>query len=884
MATVDLELVADLSKASKDFSNFSKQASSSLDGIKTAFSGLAAIAGAAVAAFSLKKITDAAIEQEKAINSMNSALALTGEYSKSASKDMVEFADQLQKNSMYSDDTALSLVGLTKQLGATNAQTKEIIQAAADLSSVTGDSLDSSVEKLSKTLSGNAGRLAQTEGALKGLTEQQLKSGIGIDLIAAKYKDMAKQMTNTFGGAVQQTSNSFEDLLKAMGSIITQNPVIIKVVKLVGNAFNELADYIKQNKIALINYSIDAIVAAVKGFAFLVDSMGDTVAVFKNFGSFIDLGIWQLGEFASSAVNAADTLIKAFKDIINLAISPTLVAINALAEGLKFIGAISEEQLGSFQKGLSDIAMNSDTSGLESLKKDVDAFTTAAREGFLESSDKLLETKDSFTKTAEKIDSFADSLQAMKKMSDDSNKSLQKLSDTNKELKNNIAFKDKTFLGGLITGQNIIDAGYATAGAVTKGAAGANQLFSAGVGAASNVFLPGSGEAASAIAGLLAQGPEATKAAVKGFIDQIPVIMQALADSMPVVAQTLAENSDEIIIALVKGTPKIAEAMAIEVPIALAKALPGVFASLAQELFSNLAKGMQEFFSNFVQKLIEGIMGAFSGVGSFFKGIGTKIWEGLKEGLSGIGQIFTEIFDKINPANLFAKIFKIDNPDPGKVEKILGINVPFLTFAKGGLVPGSPVVQGDSLLNDRHLALVSAGEAIIPRSKMKNPIIMDLVDGILSGSVPAYGWGGIVKSVSKAAGDVGGGVSQAAKSVVSTAGEIVAPVTDEFKKLLNGLLGPLWDIVRDMVLNKMFWSMLGTNKFEKGGEIPLGYSNDTFPSLLSSGENVIDRSTNEKLNAFLEGASKPSRIVLQVGERELAEVILNLNRQGYRTA
>ncbi len=881
MATVDLELVADLSKASKDFANFSKQASSSLDGVKSAFSGLAAIAGTALAAFSFKKITDAAIEQEKAINNMNSSLALTGEYSKSASQDMIAFADQLQKNSMYSDDTALSLVGLTKQLGATNAQTKEIIQAAADLSSVTGDSLDSSVEKLSRTLSGNAGRLAQTEQGLKGLTEQQLKSGVGIDIIAKKYHDMASQMTNTFGGAVQQTSNGFEDLLKAMGSLITQNPVFIKVIKLIGQGFNDLADYIKKNKNELINFSIDAIVGAVKGFAFLVDSMGDTVAIFKNFGSVIDLAIWQLGEFASSAIKTADVLIKSFKDIINLAISPVLVAINALAEGLKFMGAISEEQLGTFQKGLADITLNSDTSGLESLKKDVEDFTTAAREGFIESSDKLLETKDSFSKAAIQIDSFADSLQAMKKKTDESNKALQKLSDTNKELKNNIAFKDKTFLGGLITGQNIIDAGYATAGAITKGAAGANQLFSSGVGAASNLFLPGSGEAASAIAGLLAQGPEAAKAAVKGFIDQIPVIVQALADSMPVVAQTLAENSDEIIIGLVKGMPKVAEAMAIEVPIALAKALPGVFTSLAQELFSNIEKGLKEFFKNFAQGLINGIISAFSDIGSFFKSIGLKIWEGLKEGLGGIGKLFTEIFDKINPANLFSKIFKVDMGGRGTVEKTLGIDIPFMSFARGGLVPGSPVVQGDSPLNDRHLALLSAGEAIIPRSKMQNPIVMDLVDGILSGTVPAYGFGGFVKNTVSS---IGGGISSAAKSVISTGGDILGSVGDEFKKLLNTVLGPLWDIVRDMVFNKMFWAMLDKNKFAQGGSVPQGFSNDTFPSLLSSGENVIDRSTNEKLNAFLEGASKQTKIVLQIGERELAEVILNLNRQGYRTA
>ena len=774
MATVELELLADFSKASKSLNKFSQEANSSLSAMKTAFGALAAVAGTALAAFSVKKITEAAIQQEQAIRSMNSALALTGEYSEKASKDMIEFADQLQKNSMYSDDAALSLVGLTKSMGATNEQTKEIIQAAADLSAVTGDSLDASVEKLGKTLSGTAGRLSQTESGLKGLTEQQLKAGVGIDIIAAKYRGMAQQMTQTFGGAVQQTENSFEDLLKAMGSLITQNPVVIKAVKLVGEVFNELTDYIKENKKAIIDFSIDAVGNAVKIFAFLVDEVGSTVAIFKNFGAVIDLIIMSLGEFALAAIDTSDTIIKAFKSIINLALNPVLTGIKALAQGLKFMGAISEEQLAKFEDGLSSIAMDSSTSGLESMRKDVEDFTNAAREGFLESSENLLKTKDSFTETAQKIDGFADSIIAMKDATDDSNKSLKKLSDTNKDLKNNIAFKDKTFLGGLITGQNIIDAGYATAGAVTKGAAGANQLFSSGVGAASNVFLPGSGEAASAIAGLLAQGPEATKAAVQGFIDQIPVIMDAVAESLPVIVQTLAENADEIIIALVKGTPKIAAAMAIEVPIALAKALPGALTSLLQEFLGAVGEAFNELFN-----------GIKKGFGDIFVAIGkipAQLFDSIK---NSVGTFFTSLLSSL-----------------GDILKQF-----FTEFPK------------------------QLGTAI-------------------------------VDAIKSAIGSIGGGLGGGVGGILNTAKDFV----------ITTVTGGLNKVVKKF-------------GFAGGGEIPSGYPNDTFPMpFAQSGENVIDRSTNEKLNLFLDGANRPTKIVLQIGERELAEVILNLNRQGYRTA
>jgi len=38
---------------------------------------------------------------------------------------------------------------------------------------------------------------------------------------------------------------------------------------------------------------------------------------------------------------------------------------------------------------------------------------------------------------------------------------------------------------------------------------------------------------------------------------------------------------------------------------------------------------------------------------------------------------------------------------------------------------------------------------------------------------------------------------------------------------------------------------------QQGGEIPSGFPNDTFPARLTSGENVVDRSTNERLKEFL---------------------------------
>ena len=76
------------------------------------------------------------------------------------------------------------------------------------------------------------------------------------------------------------------------------------------------------------------------------------------------------------------------------------------------------------------------------------------------------------------------------------------------------------------------------------------------------------------------------------------------------------------------------------------------------------------------------------------------------------------------------------------------------------------------------------------------------------------------------------------------------------------------------------------NPFAEGGIVPQGFPNDTFPSALSSGEAVIPNNVVDKLESFLNGGGQNQNVTinLQVGEQQLANVILNLNRRGFRTS
>ena len=158
----------------------------------------------------------------------------------------------------------------------------------------------------------------------------------------------------------------------------------------------------------------------------------------------------------------------------------------------------------------------------------------------------------------------------------------------------------------------------------------------------------------------------------------------------------------------------------------------------------------------------------------FFTNLGARIWHGLKAGLDTLEGFFNNLFNTLNPSSLLSKLFSVPSDAWGKgaVEKTLGIDIPFMKFASGGHVPGRASVPGDSEMNDRILALMSPGEAVIPRSKMAVPWIADIVDAILSGKLkaPGFAMGGYLGSLASQGGDFLSSLSGPVKQMFSSLG------------------------------------------------------------------------------------------------------------------
>ena len=131
----------------------------------------------------------------------------------SAKKRLTEFASEMQKVSNYGDEELIPMMANLVSLGRTEEETMKIMAVAMDMSASGSMSLDTAITQLNATLNGNIGRLGQQNAELKGLTEEELKSGKAIDILGEKFKGLSQATLDTS----KQLKNIKGDFKEAIG-------------------------------------------------------------------------------------------------------------------------------------------------------------------------------------------------------------------------------------------------------------------------------------------------------------------------------------------------------------------------------------------------------------------------------------------------------------------------------------------------------------------------------------------------------------------------------------------------------------------------------------------------------------------------------------------
>lgn len=175
-----------------------------------------------VGAAAINGATDAFKEQEAQLTRLNTSVKNNSNLTAGAFQRLQAESDKLTKSgaSIFSGEEVTKNQAYLSSMKLNESQINSVMKAATDLSSTGIMPLDQAVKTLSKTYSGNAGKLKELNPAIASLTEEQLKNGEAVSIIAEQYKGMNEAMANTEAGKARQAQNTFEDMKKIIGEIV----------------------------------------------------------------------------------------------------------------------------------------------------------------------------------------------------------------------------------------------------------------------------------------------------------------------------------------------------------------------------------------------------------------------------------------------------------------------------------------------------------------------------------------------------------------------------------------------------------------------------------------------------------------------------------------
>ena len=270
-----LRAITDLQNKLGDFSKKSVKEFGKIDAAVAVFAGnLASKAvtgslsligdGFRAIANNARDFVNAANIQEVAVNDLNTALALTGQYSKQTSKDLQDYASELQNLTGVGDEVILSNQALIQNIARlSDVELKQATNAAIQLSAALGKDLRTSSELVAKAINGKTESLGRF-GITIEKSSNQAEQFNNVIRGLAQFSGTAESKLQTFAGASQALDGRVGDLKESFGAIITQNPAITKAINAIGSGVQEIQKYVDQNRQVFIRLINDAFVPFVE--------------------------------------------------------------------------------------------------------------------------------------------------------------------------------------------------------------------------------------------------------------------------------------------------------------------------------------------------------------------------------------------------------------------------------------------------------------------------------------------------------------------------------------------------------------------------------------------------------------------------------------------
>lgn len=883
---INLEINLETDKALKDLSKFQSginkelgAVEKSLTGLKSVGAGIAAAVSAGFAAFKigefLKDGIDAAAEAEVAISKLSNQLRLSGSFSEEALKSFTDLASEIERTTNVSEELVLEQAGIAKAFGLSNEQAEKLVKAAVELSAVTGDTLDTSVQQLIKSYNGQSKALEATVGEVRTLTKEQLAAGAAIDLISEKFGGTAANKLTTFSGAVASTTRAFEDIGKEVGKSVVNNDKLIAVISKVTATFDGLVDTIANN-----SGTIDAFIdEAVDAFLFLGKTAANIASLIERAIGFALLGVTagieglltgleKLARIAkqsdlADSIEDAKTRISAFNKSLG---ESTIKGTNAFGQIADAVTKVDKE-VSKVQKSVK--ATGAEITKASQNKKpfiDGDELNKAREEYKRFVNDIVLATADETQKVNLKRQEQYDKLAEFRKQGIVSDKefleqklkieesyssqitevnrkeSEKRVADQKKEIDDIKAAAAAAFANPIeyiLKQAGILDlnadpakkdlteglsAGAGILVAALNGKDGASrfaQLAGAGI---ANAFLPGFGAAIGPLIGELSKGRENARESTKEFISSLDDILIGFLEGIV----GLFEGIGESIFNFDASTSK----RLIDFSLAIDRALNQLGSTISRvitelpESLSKFVTGFGNAIGNIFSQLGLSLTAVFSG---FTADFGTKLALALGDFIVKFGEAI------VNAAGIVLTLTQ------QVLENTFGVIAS--TIGDALTVAFTALFEGLNAVGDR---LASAGKAVF--------------DAIVGG----------VKAIVD-------GIINAFNSVIDVIAKIFQPFVDAFNTIIDALKGISGGGVKKTVsgVKDKAKKVLG---FAEGGLVPGGFPDDTFPARLTSGELIVPTNLVGALSDFLQSPKTSSDSDMSVTNALLAKLIQKLDQ------
>lgn len=632
-STFQIDILANIEKSVSSIKGLAASVDKEVSKINKTFSGLAGLATGALATigvgFSLKAVIDEAVASEEAVNRFNVVLKQTKIFTEEGSKAFEDYALALQRSTGVADEAILELsASLQRFAGLSQRDLATVTKATLDFAKFADLDFNTAAQAVGKALQGSEGALQRYGIQVKNgknETEQLVNVLKGLEIAQGSAEARAK----TFGGQIQIIQGEFSQLLETIGGAVINN--------------NALGDSLNLVRSLLIQFT-NAVTDSSSGISTFVT------------------GVVFLGR---TFIAAGDVIYRIFVTAIDAIIvsmsKAGRVIVDLTAKTLKFfkIFGVGTDLIDSAQDSLERFSLllqGTSKAGEDSIKKSftdpIIGFNTEVKKS-KESVDDLIKTLGSTKGKSFGLKDDLKNLQEERKLKEEADVREQEARD--KIIKAQIKAEEDFKKGVLNSASSFL-------GSVQQGAAGVSSAFANIAAFATDILFPGFGQLVGGLISFLAQGPEAVRAQIQAFIDNIPVIIDAIVQSIPVVIEVLAANAPKIALSLSNQMPFVATSLSI----ALIQNMP------------NIAKG-------FVDGLI-----AESGR------LVTAIADGVKQAISQV--------TSLGGGGRGGILGAVANPVAAIGRK--------LRFADGGIVPGG-------FPNDSFPAQLTSGEGVIPVDTMR---------------------------------------------------------------------------------------------------------------------------------------------------------------------